>query len=62
LSSKFSVTAQGASTAILIAAGSNNILKAFYSYVFSKNKIGIISAIVLVALGMVTIGAGFLIR
>jgi len=62
LSSKFSVSAQGASTAILIAAGSNNILKAFYSYIFSKNKIGIISAIVLVVLGMVTMGAGFLIR
>lgn len=61
LSSKFSVSAQEASAAILIAAGSNNILKAFYSYIFSKNKIGILSAIVLVILGILTIGAGLII-
>ena len=60
LSSKFSVTAQGASDAILIAAGSNNILKAVYSYMFAKNKIGVISAIVLTVLGVLTIGAGFI--
>ncbi len=61
LSSKFSVTASGATTAILIAAGSNNILKAFYSYIFAKNKIGKISAAVLLLLGALTIGAGFLV-
>ncbi|NOX14961.1 MAG: DUF4010 domain-containing protein [Epsilonproteobacteria bacterium] len=61
LSSKFSVTASGATTAILIAAGSNNILKAFYSYVFTKNSIGKISAGVLLFLGALTIGAGFIV-
>ncbi len=61
LSSKFNVTAESATTAILIAAGSNNILKAIYSYVFSKNKIGVISGVVLVLLGVLTIGAGFLV-
>ena len=61
LSSKFTVTASDASTAILIAAGSNNILKAIYSYLFSKNKTGIISAMALFFLGVVTIGIGFLV-
>jgi len=61
LSSKFEVTAQSASTAILIATGSNNILKAFYSFVFSKNKSGKISALVLSILGVITIGIGFII-
>ncbi len=61
LSSKFNVTAEAATTAILIAAGSNNILKAIYSYVFSKNKIGIISGAMLIILGILTIGAGFLV-
>ncbi len=60
LSSKFNVTADGASTAILIATGSNNILKAFYSYIFAKNKIGVISAIILVILGVLTIGISFM--
>jgi len=61
LSSKFEVTAQSASTAILIATGSNNILKAFYSFVFSKNKSGKISALVLSILGVITISIGFII-
>ena len=61
LSSKFNVTADAATTAILIATGSNNILKALYSYFFSKNKIGVISAICLIVLGLLTIGAGFII-
>ena len=61
LSSKFNVTADSATTAILIAAGSNNILKAIYSYLFSKNKIGVISGAMLVLLGALTIGAGFLV-
>ncbi len=61
LSSKFNVTADSATTAILIATGSNNILKALYSYLFSKNKIGIISAAVLVVLGVLTIVTGFLV-
>ena len=61
LSSKFQVTVSGASTAILIATGSNNILKAFYAYIFSKNKTGIISAGILIVLGILTIGAGFIV-
>jgi len=61
LSSKFNVTAGSATTAILIATGSNNILKALYSYLFSKNKIGVISAICLIILGILTIGAGFIV-
>jgi len=61
LSSKFNVTANSATTAILIATGSNNILKALYSYLFSKNKIGVISAICLIILGLLTVGAGFIV-
>jgi len=61
LSSKFNVSVDGASTAILIATGSNNILKALYSYVFSKNKAGKISAISLLGLGIVAISLGFVI-
>jgi len=61
LSSKFEVTTQSASTAILIATGSNNILKAFYSFVFSKNKSGKISALVLSILGVITICIGFIV-
>jgi len=61
LSSKFDVTTASASTAILIATGSNNILKAFYSYIFSKNSAGKRSAIVLIILGILTIGIGFIV-
>ncbi len=60
LSSKFSVTSQNAATAILIATGSNNILKAFYAYIFSKNSAGKISALSLSLLGILTIAIGFL--
>jgi len=60
LSSKFEVTPQGAATAILIATGSNNILKALYSYLFSKNKAGKISGIILLLLGIITILIGVL--
>jgi uncharacterized membrane protein (DUF4010 family) len=58
LSSKFDVSVGGASTAILIATGSNNILKALYSYIFSKNKAGKMSAISLFSLGIITIFLG----
>ena len=61
LSSKFNVTVTGASTAILIATGSNNILKALYAYAFSKNKTGIISGTALFILGLLTIAAGFIV-
>ena len=59
LSSKFSVTSENAATAILIATGSNNILKAFYAYVFSKNSAGKVSALTLSLLGIFTIVIGF---
>jgi len=61
LSSKFDVMPASAATAILIATGSNNILKAFYSYVFSKNSAGKRSAGVLIVLGILTISIGFII-
>jgi len=59
LSAKFQVTVAGASTAILIATGSNNLLKALYSYIFARNRAGKISALALALLGVVTIGLGF---
>lgn len=62
LSSKFDVTPTSASTAILIATGSNNILKAFYSYIFSKNSAGKRSAGVLTILGILTISIGFIVQ
>ena len=60
LSSKFDVTLSEASTAILIATGSNNLLKALYAYIFSKNKTGLISGAILVVLGVMTIAVGFI--
>ncbi len=60
LSSKFTVTPSSAATAILIATGSNNILKAFYSYLFAKNQAGNLSAITLLLLGILTISSGFI--
>ena len=60
LSSKFSVTTQEAANAILIAVGSNNILKALYAYVFTKNKTGIMSASVLLLLGLLTMAEQFI--
>ena len=59
LSSKFDVTTASASTAILIATGSNNILKALYASIFSKNSAGKRSAGVLLILGVLTISIGF---
>jgi len=59
LSAKFQVSVAGASTAILIATGSNNLLKALYAYMFARDKAGKISAVSLILLGIVTIGLGF---
>lgn len=61
LSSEFGVSTYDAATAILVATGSNNILKAFYAYIFSKNKAGILSGISLFVLGVLTITTGFII-
>jgi uncharacterized membrane protein (DUF4010 family) len=60
LSSKLNISVTGASSAIIIAAGSNNILKAFYAYIFSKNVAGKMSALALLALGILTMGIAFL--
>ncbi|MDH4943848.1 DUF4010 domain-containing protein [Sulfurimonas sp. C5] len=61
LSSKFDISIDSAATAILIASGSNNILKAFSAYIFAKNKTGIMSASILILLGALTIISGFII-
>lgn len=61
LSSKSDVSVKAVATAILIATGSNNILKALYAYLFSKNKAGFISGIVLFVLGIVNIAIGFIV-
>jgi uncharacterized membrane protein (DUF4010 family) len=61
LSSKFDVTTTSAATAILIATGSNNILKALYAYLFSKNRAGKISASILLVFGVLTISTGFIV-
>jgi uncharacterized membrane protein (DUF4010 family) len=60
LSSEFNVTIESATTAVLIATGSNNILKAFYAYIFSKNLSGVISAVALIILGGLTIAVGLI--
>ncbi len=58
LTSKFKITTVEAGSAILIAAGSNDILKASYAWFFSRKKAGIKSAFALVVLGILTIGFG----
>jgi uncharacterized membrane protein (DUF4010 family) len=60
LTGKFSVTLNEIVSAIIIAAGSNNILKAFYSYIFSK-KITALASIILLILGIITIIYGILV-
>jgi len=54
LTGKFQITLNAVSAAIVIAAGSNNILKAFYAFIFSK-KTAKTSAIWLLILGIATI-------
>ncbi len=58
LTSKFQITTTEAGSAILIAAGSNNILKALYTWFFSRRKAGMHSAFALTILGALTIAAG----
>ena len=60
LSSKLNITIENASSAIMIAIGSNNILKAFYAYIFSKNSAGKLSAVALLILGVLTMGTVFI--
>ncbi|NPA95888.1 MAG: DUF4010 domain-containing protein, partial [Thermodesulfobacteria bacterium] len=58
LTSKFKITTLEAGSAILIAAGSNDILKASYAWFFSHRQAGVKSAVALVLLGALTIGLG----
>lgn len=58
LTSKFRITTTEAGSAILIAAGSNNILKALYTWFFSRKRAGMHSAVALIILGILTIAAG----
>ncbi len=58
LTSKFKITTLEAGSAILIAAGSNDILKASYAWFFSHKQAGIRSGIALVLIGVLTIGMG----
>jgi len=48
-------------SAVMIAAGSNNILKAFYSLWFGGIKGGLHASVWLTLLGMATIGAAFIV-
>jgi uncharacterized membrane protein (DUF4010 family) len=60
LTGKFSISANEIVSAIIIAAGSNNILKALYSYIFSK-KITALASIILLTLGVITIIYGIIV-
>ncbi|AZV47502.1 beta-carotene 15,15'-monooxygenase [Nautilia sp. PV-1] len=57
MTGKFHITLNAISAAIVIAAGSNNILKAIYALIFSK-KIAKTAAIWLFVLGILTIAYG----
>ena len=58
LTGKYSVTHQEIYAAILIAAGSNNLLKALYALWFGKWKMSAPSFVWLGILGVATIAAG----
>ncbi|HDL98855.1 MAG TPA: DUF4010 domain-containing protein, partial [Desulfobacteraceae bacterium] len=55
------VSMQELTGAILIAAGSNNILKAGYTAIFGKHAVVRCVVVYLVLLGLVSIGWGFFI-
>jgi uncharacterized membrane protein (DUF4010 family) len=57
LSSKLDLSVADASSAIMIAVGSNNFLKVVYAYAFSKNEAGKLSGAALFVLGLLTMGA-----
>ncbi|MEO1959322.1 MAG: DUF4010 domain-containing protein [Nautiliaceae bacterium] len=59
LTGKFQLPLNAIASAIIIAAGSNNILKAIYTYTFSKKRAKV-AAIWLFVLGMLTIGYGLM--
>lgn len=60
LSSKLNLSVSDASSAIIIAVGSNNFLKAVYAYMFSKNQSGKLSGFALLILGILTMGSVFI--
>ena len=59
LTGKYSVANTQLVSAIMIAAGSNNILKSIYSLWFGGLKGGLHAAVWVAVLGLVTIGLGF---
>jgi uncharacterized membrane protein (DUF4010 family) len=59
LTGKFQLPLNSIASAIIIAAGSNNILKAIYTYAFSKKRAKV-AAIWLFVLGILTIGYGLM--
>ncbi len=61
LTGKYTVADTQLVSAIMIAAGSNNILKSAYALWFGGFKGGLHSAVWIAILGVLTIGAGFLI-
>jgi len=61
LTGKYSVASTQLVSAIIIAAGSNNILKAIYALWFGGMKGGLQAAVWVAILGIVTIGIGFLV-
>ncbi|WP_173391319.1 MULTISPECIES: MgtC/SapB family protein [unclassified Lebetimonas] len=60
ITGKISININEIASAVIIAAGSNNILKALYSYIFSK-KITFLASIFLIILGIITIIYGIII-
>ena len=60
LTGKYAIEASQIASAIIISAGSNNILKSIYTLWFGKDKI-ISSFVWLMILGILTIAVGFLI-
>ena len=59
LAGKYNIDSQAVGSAIIIAAGSNNILKAVYTLWFGKDKAKM-AAIFLSLLGIATILVGFI--
>jgi len=60
LNGQYSISSQMIAGAILIAAGSNNMLKAVYAWVLGEPKAGHYSAYWLIGLGILTISLGWL--
>lgn len=59
LNGQYHTTVEMIASAVLIAAGSNNLLKALYAYVIGEPKSGTYSAIWLIVFGLITIALGW---